>query len=302
MIRARSKPARTKTTIARHPAFALILSLWVAALLGLAIMVLPVGLIEGLVAQLHIAEFVPAAAPPLGNTARMLLALGFAGVGAITGFLAARTLARLTSRPAKQEVSQDEPDADEADHLPFDFDGDEDAFGDEPEPQEHALVDTPTPSIINVSDLGVDAFDSPIDDGDDEFAQEAGSGPDFESEGTEDEQADLLDSYAPTAPAQGIDLLRERSVEELSLAELVERFAGALADRREMIAKNPDLRGQAEPVIAEALRALTRHHRPAPMQVSQGNAAVALSTREQADETEAALRDALQKLQSMSGG
>lgn len=302
MIRARSKPAQAKTTIVRHPAFALILSLWVAALMGLAIMVLPVGLIEGLVARLRIADFVPAAAPPLGNTARMLLALGFAGVGAITGFIAARALARLASRPAKQEVSQDDPDADEADHLPFDYVDDEDAFGDEAEPQGDALGDTPTPSIINVSDLGVDAFDSPINEDDDGFTQEPCPGPEFESEGTEEEQADLLDSYAPTAPAQGIDLLRERSVEELSLAELVERFAGALADRREMIARNPDLRGQAEPVIAEALKALTRHHRPAPMHVSQGNAAVALSTREQADETEAALRDALQKLQSMSGG
>lgn len=300
MIRARSKPARTKTTIARHPAFALILSLWFAALMGLAIMVLPVGLIEGLVARLRIADFVPAAAPPLGNTARMLLALGFAGIGAITGFIAARVLARLTSRPAKQEVGQDDPDVDEADHLSFDYD--DDAFDDETEPQELALVDTPTPSIMNVSDLGVDAFDSPIDAQDDRFAQEAELEPDLESEGTEDEQAELLDTYAPPTAVQGLDLLRERSVEELSLAELVERFAGALADRREMIARNPDLRGQAEPVIAEALKALTRHHRPAPMQVSQGNTAVALSTREQADETEAALRDALQKLQSMSGG
>lgn len=300
MIRARSKPARTKTTIARHPAFALILSLWFAALMGLAIMVLPVGLIEGLVARLRIADFVPAAAPPLGNTARMLLALGFAGIGAITGFIAARVLARLTSRPAKQEVSQEDPDVDEADHLSFDYD--DDAFDDETEPQELALVDTPTPSIMNVSDLGVDAFDSPIDAQDDHFAQEAELEPDLESEGTEDEQAELLDTYAPPTAVQGLDLLRERSVEELSLAELVERFAGALADRREMIARNPDLRGQAEPVIAEALKALTRHHRPAPMQVSHGNTAVALSTREQADETEAALRDALQKLQSMSGG
>ncbi|BBD99051.1 hypothetical protein SAMIE_1025520 [Sphingobium amiense] len=58
---------------------------------ALAVLFMPVGLIETVVASSGISEAVPAAAPPLGQTARLLLA-GFAGLMAagITG-LTART-------------------------------------------------------------------------------------------------------------------------------------------------------------------------------------------------------------------
>ena len=102
--------------------------------------------------------------------------------------------------------------------------------------------------------------------------------------------------------APGLARLRERDPADMSLVELIERFAGALAERREDAERDPEFRDRAQPIIAEALRALTAHGAAGQMVHVHGNAALALSTREQADVTEAALRNALEKLQQMSGG
>ncbi|MGC1269140.1 MAG: hypothetical protein WA842_00930, partial [Croceibacterium sp.] len=82
-----------KPPISQHPAFPAIVGLWFAALLGLGSLVLPVVLLESIVTTTGINALVPAATPPLGFTARALLALLAAVTGAGLGLLLARQLA-----------------------------------------------------------------------------------------------------------------------------------------------------------------------------------------------------------------
>jgi len=83
-----------KTSITAHPAFPLVVALWFAALLGLGSLILPLALFERLVSATRFAELLPAAAPPLGATARVGIALLGAVFGAALGLFAARNVAR----------------------------------------------------------------------------------------------------------------------------------------------------------------------------------------------------------------
>jgi hypothetical protein len=70
--------------ISAHPAFPAIVALWFAALLGIGTVVLPNILIEKIVDTTGLAAIIPAAAPPIGFTAKLTLAAlaALAGVGA----------------------------------------------------------------------------------------------------------------------------------------------------------------------------------------------------------------------------
>jgi hypothetical protein len=83
-----------KAPISTHPAFPAIVALWFAALLGLGSMVLPIALFENLSTVTGIAALVPSAEPPLGFTARAVIALAGAFGGAAIGLLLARQVAR----------------------------------------------------------------------------------------------------------------------------------------------------------------------------------------------------------------
>lgn len=87
----RGKP--TKAPVSSHPLFAPLAALWFAALFGLACLVLPARLLEIVVGLTGLPALVPAAAPPLGMTARMLIALAAAGLGLAVGLLIARMIA-----------------------------------------------------------------------------------------------------------------------------------------------------------------------------------------------------------------
>ena len=76
-----------QSSIVAHPWFPKVIGLWFAALFGLCSLALAPELLERIVTTLGIDRIVPAAAPPLGQTARLLLALGMAGVGEIAGLL-----------------------------------------------------------------------------------------------------------------------------------------------------------------------------------------------------------------------
>ncbi len=83
-----------KPPISAHPAFPAIVALWFAALLGLGSLVLPPILLERFAAATGLASLAPAFAPPLGFTARALLALAAALVGVGLGLSIARRVAR----------------------------------------------------------------------------------------------------------------------------------------------------------------------------------------------------------------
>ena len=83
-----------KPPISAHPAFPAIVALWFAALLGLGSLVLPPILLERFAVATGLASLVPAFAPPLGFTARSLLALAAALGGVGLGLSIARRVAR----------------------------------------------------------------------------------------------------------------------------------------------------------------------------------------------------------------
>ncbi len=94
-----------KPPIAAHPAFPFIVALWFAALLGLGSLVVPVPLIESFTVATGLAAIVPPTAPPLGFTARALMALAFGAGGALAGLVIARQIAKAHQAPPARRIS-----------------------------------------------------------------------------------------------------------------------------------------------------------------------------------------------------
>lgn len=84
--------------ITRHPLFPAAVALWFAALFGLVILAVRLDQLEAIVIQSRIDLLVPAAAPPLGIIARVLISVMMAMLGGALGRMIARGLAR--PRPA----------------------------------------------------------------------------------------------------------------------------------------------------------------------------------------------------------
>ena len=80
--------------ITSHPLFPAVVALWFGALFGLGSLAVRPSLLEDLVLKSHIDLILPAAAPPLGVTSRILLALIMAALGAILGIVLTRRLTR----------------------------------------------------------------------------------------------------------------------------------------------------------------------------------------------------------------
>jgi hypothetical protein len=89
-----SEKQADKAPISTHPAFPAIVALWFACLLGFGSLVLPIALLERLVGVTGIAALVSATEPPLGFTARAIIAVVGALGGAAAGLLLARKVAR----------------------------------------------------------------------------------------------------------------------------------------------------------------------------------------------------------------
>ena len=124
-----NEAAPSKSSIVAHPWFPKMIGLWFAALFGLCSLALAPELLERIVTTLGIDRIIPAAAPPLGQTARLLLALGMAGVGEIAGLIiGARLAAPKRSEPARRrslksaaadvETSEDAPQLRDRDRHP----------------------------------------------------------------------------------------------------------------------------------------------------------------------------------------
>ena len=84
MANTKRKPTKGKP-ISSHPLFPAVVALWFGALFGLGSLAIRPTLIEGLVLKTGLDLVVPAAAPPLGVTARILIALIMASLGAAIG-------------------------------------------------------------------------------------------------------------------------------------------------------------------------------------------------------------------------
>jgi hypothetical protein len=94
----RRKPAG-KQPISRHPLFPAIVALWFGALFGLGSLLVHPEIIERAVVAAHIDSVIPMAAPPLGTTTRILLALAMTGIGGLLGALLGRRLAATGGTP-----------------------------------------------------------------------------------------------------------------------------------------------------------------------------------------------------------
>ena len=90
--------ANSKVPISSHPLFPAIVALWFGALFGLGSLAVRVSLIESMIIATHVDVVVPMAAPPLGMTARILIALFMGMIGIATGAFLARRINR--PRPA----------------------------------------------------------------------------------------------------------------------------------------------------------------------------------------------------------
>ncbi|MCR2832476.1 hypothetical protein [Parerythrobacter lacustris] len=103
--------AANPASISAHPAFPAVVALWFAALLGLGCLVVPVVLFEMLFSATGIASLIPAAAPPLGPTARISIALVASLFGAGIGLFLARKVVGASGtakEPRRRESVRDE--------------------------------------------------------------------------------------------------------------------------------------------------------------------------------------------------
>lgn len=94
MAKQTQRPAPKSKPITSNPLFPAVVALWFGALFGLSSVAVRVSVIESLVMKTGIDLIVPAAAPPLGITARILVALIMAALGAMIGAMIGRRLAR----------------------------------------------------------------------------------------------------------------------------------------------------------------------------------------------------------------
>lgn len=85
---------RKPKPITANPLFPFVTALWLATLLGLGSFATAPMLLEGPVVALGIPALIPAAAPPLGFTTRIIFAIAMMGLGAIFGYSLGRFFGR----------------------------------------------------------------------------------------------------------------------------------------------------------------------------------------------------------------
>lgn len=109
------RKARKPQPVTANPLFPAVVALWFGALFGLSSLAVRVSVIETLVRMSKLDLVLHAAAPPLGITARILVALGMAALGAIVGTLISRVLTRPKKEVRERKRNARQPDAEEAD-------------------------------------------------------------------------------------------------------------------------------------------------------------------------------------------
>jgi len=258
------QPAPAKAPLAAHPLFPALVALWTAALLAVAGLMFPVGPLERAVALIHLDSLVPAARPPLGFTARLLVAFVLAIGGAGAAYVAAgvlrrrvlaalgrpaRTAPRATSRaaPAKTVIaSEPDPIADDEDLTRLA------AAKADAAPRRHGLTSeaADVPSILEISALPALEPLAP------EPEVAAGDAPPPPVPAVPETAPRMAGEprFRTASELAGAAALRLCAVplESLGVVQLVERFALALAARPLRHAGEPTLVHEPAPHAAVA--------------------------------------------------
>lgn len=257
----RGRGSRTGSLVA-HAVFAPLLGFWGAALGGLVMLVLPPAMIAGLTAAL------PGAVPGL-PVQPLLAALAALVLGGALFTMAAAMTRRARNRAERPSIAQmvtrrvrpidpvrdlgtrslDEPIESESFSAPGWRDDDEDAETQtDPSPPAAAAEAGPPPRALDLATFAAMPGRNAV------WVEEAPAIP-------QPEPARAAPDPAPTPAPGTAALARLRAVPpgELSLAQMVERFAGALQEHRAgepVRALSPTELAAREATLAEALKAL----------------------------------------------
>lgn len=211
-----------------------------------------------------------------------LQAAGSAICGAALGWLVAQLAARYSSRtialrakPAQEQT----------------------------EPIEWREVESGRPAFIAISELGLASFET--ENSDNGIEQDLA---DFKAAFGEALTPDADESTKPFTSSPGKNaalVLKRQPIDQMSIVQMIERLAHSLHDRKAKSRHNADWEIPVRPnpaLIAKLRTQPAVNTAPLSHYATEGNAALAVATSQEADETERALRDALEKLQRMSGG
>jgi len=288
-------------------------AVWFAALLGIVCFLLPVALVETAVSAARVADYVPAAAAPLGQTARVALSIVAACAGGLIGFVLARIIAQpaagrsVNARIETQYfISAHEQLGEEG------FDRPLGAYLTDNEMDDYEMT------IDEMADAdeadGTDAYPPAA-----AFESEPSPVTAWEPEPTLHETAPAAqDDETPRTPSAA-DILLAKPLPEMGMVELVERFALSL--QRYSLPQSSHAASRQHPASAQQIfpadfmagnprRPFERPRIVADHGAATGDqtdfAANPAETANSAQtgnpaETERALRDALAKLQRMSG-
>jgi hypothetical protein len=269
--------ARKSKPISAYPLFPAFVALWFGALFGLSSLAVGVPNLERAVAAVQLQLVLPSAAPPLGAAARALIALAMTGAGGLIGFVIALLIAR-GSRPKTEQAPpvsvrtrDTHPDAPVRKPISA-----HEELGDSDEHDQEA--------IREMQALRAAMADEPEGAEDEDPALPAF----LAAPAAEPEPAETPHPAAFGLPiGEAAERIVSADLEGLSPVELLERLAIAMQRRL-------DSRSQA----AEGE---THEPHETPGSVTILPAARRDEPRENPDETEKALRDALAALQRMTG-
>lgn len=257
----RPRAVKASQPITRHPLFPAIVALWFATLLGAGSLMLRTSLLEHIVVTAHIDSLIPAAAPPLGATARLMLAVVLGVPGAVIGWVLARRLGA-PKKPGPQVFKVADTDLG-AEQWPGVA---EVAAAAEP------MTAEPAPSLDPSSLIATGEEDVPLPAHEAAIVQEVIPAPRSHTAAQRILTADLTD---------------------LSHVELVERLAIALQRREELRGSAQDETSESVGPVLQFPDFADRHQARLPLPAAQ--------SRPVQQETEKALRAALAQLDRMSG-
>lgn len=178
-----------------------------------------------------------------------------------------------------------------------------------PETLEYASkVEPDRPAFVDVAELGLASLDAELAPESRAPIVEQAVAEALAPISVEEEQREPIDTEELSEPEPGkgaATVLKRQPLGQMSLVQMIERLALALDEHRETARRDDDgkIARLPSPALIEALRTLPAVN-PGPLlqYAAHGNAALAVATSQHADETERALRQALEKLQRMSGG